>query len=64
MMVIALDRVSEQEVARPQHYDFCSLYIIFIALGLVSTVFDFIYFALSYRISPKVLGKPTGSLPV
>jgi Mg2+-importing ATPase len=55
MMAIAFDRVSEQEVARPQHYDFRSLYIIFITLGLVSTIFDFIYFALFYRISPEVL---------
>ena len=55
MMAIAFDRVSQQEVARPQRYDFRSLYIIFVTLGLVSTVFDFIYFALFYRISPAVL---------
>ena len=55
MMAIAFDRVSEQEVARPQRYDFRSLYIIFVTLGLVSTVFDFIYFGLFYRISPEVL---------
>ncbi|HOX86136.1 MAG TPA: HAD-IC family P-type ATPase [bacterium] len=55
MMAIAFDRVSDQEVARPQHYDFRSLYIIFVTLGLVSTVFDFIYFGLFYRISPEVL---------
>ncbi|MBN1561508.1 HAD-IC family P-type ATPase [candidate division KSB1 bacterium] len=55
MMAIAFDRVSDREVARPQRYDFHSLYIIFMTLGLVSTVFDFIYFALFYRISPAVL---------
>ncbi|MBN1464154.1 HAD-IC family P-type ATPase [candidate division KSB1 bacterium] len=55
MMAIAFDRVSDREVARPQRYDFRSLYIIFMTLGLVSTVFDFIYFALFYRISPAVL---------
>jgi Mg2+-importing ATPase len=47
--------VSEREVARPQRYDFRALYIIFITLGLVSTVFDFIYFGLFYRISEEVL---------
>ena len=31
------------------------MYTIFIALGLVSTFFDFIYFGLFYRISPEVL---------
>ncbi|WP_273466331.1 HAD-IC family P-type ATPase [Methanothrix sp.] len=55
MMAIAFDRVSAKEVSRAQSYDFRSLYIIFITLGLVSTVFDFIYFALFYRISPEVL---------
>ena len=55
MMAIAFDRVSSQEITRPQRYDFRALYIIFITLGLVSTAFDFIYFALFYRISPEVL---------
>ncbi len=55
MMAIAYDHVSDEEVARPQHYDFRSLYIMFITLGLVSTVFDFVYFGLFYRISPEVL---------
>ncbi len=55
MMAIAFDRVSAKEVSRAQSYDFRSLYIIFVTLGLVSTVFDFIYFALFYRISPEVL---------
>lgn len=55
MMAIAFDRISKQEVTRPQRYDFRSLYILFITLGLVSTVFDFVYFGLFYRISPGVL---------
>jgi len=55
MMAIAFDRISEQEVTQPQRYDFRSLYILFITLGLVSTVFDFVYFGLFYRISPGVL---------
>ncbi|MCK9355839.1 MAG: HAD-IC family P-type ATPase [Dehalococcoidia bacterium] len=55
MMAIAFDRVSDQEVARPQKYDFRALYIIFVTLGLVSSVFDFLYFGLFYRISPEVL---------
>ena len=32
-----------------------SLYIIFITLGLVSTVFDFMWFALFYKMSPEIL---------
>jgi Mg2+-importing ATPase len=55
MMAIAFDRVSAREVAWPRRYDFRSLYIILLTLGLVSTVFDFVFFALFYRISPEVL---------
>lgn len=55
MLAIAFDRVGREEVARPQRYDFRALYIMFITLGLVSTAFDFMYFALFYRISPEVL---------
>lgn len=55
MMAIAFDRVSSREVDRPLRYDFRSLYITFVTLGLVSTVFDFVYFGLFYRISPQVL---------
>lgn len=55
MMAIAFDRVNAAEVERPQHYNFKSLYIIFVTLGLVSTVFDFMWFALFYQIGPSVL---------
>ena len=55
MMAIAFDRVSKLEIKKPQNYDFKSLYIIFITLGLVSTFFDFMWFALFYKISPEVL---------
>lgn len=55
MMAIAFDRVNKAEVTHPQKYDFRSLYIIFITLGLISTVFDFMWFALFFQISPAVL---------
>ncbi|NLY35900.1 MAG: HAD-IC family P-type ATPase [Tissierellia bacterium] len=55
MMAIAFDRVNKEEIEYPQKYDFKSLYTTFIVLGLVSTVFDFMYFLLFYKISPEVL---------
>lgn len=55
MMAIAFDRVNKSEVAKPQKYDFRSLYIIFITLGLVSTVFDFMWFAIFFQEGPAVL---------
>lgn len=55
MMAIAFDRVSKREITRPQKYDFRSLYIIFITLGLVSTVFDFMWFGLFFKEGAGVL---------
>ncbi len=55
MMAIAFDRVSHHEISRPQKYDFRSLYIIFITLGLVSTAFDFMWFGLFFHAGPAIL---------
>jgi Mg2+-importing ATPase len=55
MMAIAFDRVNKREIAHPQKYDFKALYIVFITLGLVSTVFDFLWFGLFFREGAGVL---------
>lgn len=55
MLAIALDRVSKEEISHPQKYEFRSMYIIFITLGLVSTVFDFLWFGLFYQAGESVL---------
>lgn len=55
MMAIAFDKVGAEEVARPRRYDFRALYIVFITLGLVSTVFDFIWFGLFLKEGASVL---------
>lgn len=55
MMAIAFDRVAKSEITRPQHYDFRALYIIFVTLGLVSTIFDFMWFGLFFRGDPAIL---------
>lgn len=55
MMAIAFDRVSEEEIARPQQNDFHFLYSVILTLGLISTVFDFLYFSMFYRQSPAIL---------
>ncbi len=55
MMAIAFDNVSKSELERPQTYDFRSLYITFLTLGFVSTIFDLICFGLFFRLAPGVL---------
>ncbi len=55
LMAIAFDRVNKNEIQHPQKYDFKTLYIIFITVGLVSTVFDFLWFGLFYKEGASIL---------
>lgn len=55
MLAVAFDRVSRDEIRHPQKYNFRGLYITFITLGLVSTVFDFVWFGLFFRDGAGVL---------
>jgi Mg2+-importing ATPase len=55
MIAIALDAVDKAELRRPRTYNVHEVIMIAIFLGLVSTVFDFIFFALFFRHAPGVL---------
>jgi len=55
LIAIATDTVDSAEVARPESYNLRDFALIATALGLVSTVFDFIFFGVFYRISPAAL---------
>lgn len=55
MIAIATDRVDESELTKPRSYDLREIVNAAWVFGLVSTVFDFIFFALFSRISPEVL---------
>lgn len=55
MIAIALDSVEKNELRRPHSYNVHEVVMIAIFLGLVSTVFDFIFFALFFRHEPSVL---------
>ena len=55
MISISTDSVDETELRPPKKYEVKEIIIIAIILGLVSTVFDFIFFGSFYRISPEVL---------
>ncbi|MBI4090559.1 MAG: HAD-IC family P-type ATPase [Candidatus Komeilibacteria bacterium] len=55
MIAIAADTVDASELKKPKGYDIKEIVLIATVLGIVSTVFDFIMFALFYRISPEVL---------
>lgn len=55
MIAIATDNVDKEELLSPKKYRVSDIIIIAIILGIVSSVFDFIYFAMFYKISPEVL---------
>lgn len=55
MISVATDRVDAEDLSRPRHYDIKHIAFLATILGLVSTLFDFIFFAVFSRISPGVL---------
>lgn len=55
MIAIAADTVDLEELRRPKSYNVREVVLVAIFLGLVSTVFDFIFFAIFYKHAPEVL---------
>lgn len=55
MIAVATDNVDVEELKAPRTYDIKEIALLGTILGAVSTFFDFLFFALFYRISPQVL---------
>ncbi len=55
MISIATDNIDEEEIVSPQRYNIRDIALVATLLGIVSSVFDFIFFALYFKISPAVL---------
>ena len=55
MIAISTDTVEKKELDHPKKYNVKDIVLLAIVLGVVSTIFDFIYFGLFYKISPGVL---------
>ena len=55
MVSISTDTADASELHNPQKYEVKDILILAIILGLVSTVFDFIFFGLFYRMGPSIL---------
>lgn len=55
MISISTDTVDSDELISPKKYEVKDIIIIAIILGVISTIFDFIFFAMYYKISPGVL---------
>ncbi|KKT68041.1 MAG: Cation-transporting P-type ATPase, partial [Candidatus Uhrbacteria bacterium GW2011_GWF2_44_350] len=55
MIAIATDNVDAEELKRPRHYNVREIATAALVLGVVSTIFDLIFFWIFSRISPEVL---------
>ena len=55
MIAIATDNVDKEELLSPKKYQVKDIIIIAMILGLLSSIFDFTFFAMFYKISPEVL---------
>jgi Mg2+-importing ATPase len=55
MISIATDNANPEELKRPARYDIRGILALATILGLVSNIFDFIFFGLFVQTSPKVL---------
>jgi Mg2+-importing ATPase len=55
MIAVATDTVDKNQVARPQTYNIQRIALFTTTLGIISTVFDFVFFGLFSQKSPEVL---------
>lgn len=55
MIAISTDTVSQSEIKLPQKYSVKDMALIAAILGIISTIFDFIFFGVFYRLSPQIL---------
>ena len=55
MVSVSYDNVDKNELASPRKYEVKDIITLAVIFGLVSTIFDFIFFGMFFRISPGVL---------
>lgn len=55
MIAIATDNVDEAELSSPKKYQTRDILVVAMILGIISTIFDFVFFAMFKNISPGVL---------
>ncbi|NMC35578.1 HAD-IC family P-type ATPase [Candidatus Beckwithbacteria bacterium] len=55
LIAVATDSVDPAEVKKPESYNLKEFALIATTMGLVSTVFDFIFFGMFFKYSPSVL---------
>lgn len=55
LTAVATDSVDQTDISKPESYNLKDFALTTTLFGIVSTIFDFVFFASFYRISPEVL---------
>lgn len=55
MILVSTDTVDHDELVSPKKYEVKDIIIIAMVLGVLSTIFDFIFFGLFYKSGPEIL---------
>ncbi len=55
LVAVASDRVDVEELKKPKFYQLNKVILLIVLLGLTSTIFDFIFFAIFHNVAPSLL---------
>jgi len=55
MISISTDNVDEKELKSPKKYEANEIIIVAVIFGLISTIFDFLFFSIFFKMEPRVL---------
>jgi P-type Mg2+ transporter len=55
LVSVASDAVDAKELKKPKFYQLNRVIVLIVVLGLISTIFDFIFFAIFYKVQPSLL---------
>ncbi len=55
LVAVASDRVDLEELKKPKFYQLNKVILLIVLLGLTSTIFDFIFFAIFHTVAPSLL---------
>jgi len=55
LIAVASDKVDAEELSKPKYYQLNRVIILIVSLGLISTIFDFIFFAIFRKVEPALL---------
>lgn len=55
LIAVASDKVDAEELGKPKYYQLNRVIMLIVFLGLISTIFDFIFFGIFHKVSPSLL---------